>query len=443
MSSEMLIPQVTLADRDRSDSTAVDDDVAISVRSVGKMYYLYDLPQDRLKQAFLWGRKKLYREFWALRDVSFEVRQGESVGIIGRNGSGKSTLLQIIAGTLTPTTGEVRVNGRVAALLELGSGFNPEFTGRQNVYMHGAILGLSGEEIDERFDEIAAFADIGQFIDQPVKLYSSGMFARLAFAIAVSVDADVLIVDEILAVGDTQFQQKCVGRMREMREKGLTLLFVSHSIDQVKSLCNNAILLSQGQPLYIGTAEQTTSIYWNLICDEMNEQNQKYIQLLLSKPCSVSREPKGERRYGTGHVQIESVTLLDIEDQLRAAYRFGETVVLEVKFRCLIDVDHLSISFVVRDTTGIDLMGTTTFDERVHIPPKKEGDTGCVRLSFVNCLRIGSYGVSVALNRITRQDASDNILFDQIDGVAAFEVISDPSRPVHCKFYTPVKVVLE
>ncbi|MCS7352481.1 MAG: ABC transporter ATP-binding protein, partial [Thermoflexus sp.] len=178
-----------------------------------------------------------------MRNVSFEVRRGETVGIIGRNGSGKSTLLQIIAGTLAPTEGEVQVKGRVAALLELGSGFNPEFTGRENVYLNGAILGLSREEIDARFDDIAAFADIGEFIDQPVKVYSSGMYARLAFAVAVSLDPDILIVDEILAVGDLALQQRCATRLRQLRDNGLTLLYVSHSPDAIKSICQKALLL--------------------------------------------------------------------------------------------------------------------------------------------------------------------------------------------------------
>jgi len=441
MSSEMLVSQAALADRDGWDATAVGDDVAISVRNVGKMYYLYERPQDRLRQAFLWGRKQLYHEFWALRDVSFEVRRGESVGIIGRNGAGKSTLLQIIAGTLTPTTGEVRVNGRVAALLELGSGFNLEFTGRENAFMSGAIWGFSLQQIEERFEDIVAFADIGEFIDQPVKTYSSGMFARLAFAVAVTVDPDILIVDEILAVGDIQFQQKCVSRLREMKERGLTLLFTTHSIDSLKSVCNTGILLNQGQCLYLGTAEQATDIYLNMLRDKMNEE-QELAQKLLAQPVKRERRIKGKRCYGTGHVQIEEVRLLDLDGQPRVAYQFGEVIVLEVIFRSFIDVDHLSVSFLIRDVTGIDLMGTTTFDDRVIIPPKRAGERGCVRLSFLNCLRINSYGVSVAIHRITQRDYSDNVLFDQIDAVAAFEVIGDPNRPVHYKFHNPVEILL-
>lgn len=424
-------------------------DLAISVQNVSKMYPMYADPQDRLKQA-LWNvimpkfgkpYRRLFQEFWALRDISFEVKKGETVGIIGRNGSGKSTLLQIIAGTLTPTSGQVQVNGRVAALLELGSGFNPEFTGRENVYLNGAIWGLSYEEIEARFDTIAGFADIGQFIEQPVKLYSSGMFARLAFAVAVNVDPDILIVDEILSVGDMQFQQKCVSHLRAMKEKGLTLLFTSHSIDALKSVCNMGILLNEGQCLYIGTAEQATDTYLNMVRDNLNE-TQKQVQTWLKQPVERKNEAHEQRRYGTGHVQIEAVRLLDAAGDPKVAFQFGETIVLDVAYRCLIDIDQLSISFLVRDITGIDLMGTTTFDERVQLPPKQAGETGKIQLSFNNNLRANSYGISVAVNRITQQDMSDNVLFDQIDGAAAFEVIGNPDRPVHYKFYNPVNLLL-
>lgn len=231
------------------------DDVVIRVRGLSKCYLIYDRPQDRLKQALvprlrrLLGRpsRSYYREFWALRDVSFEVRRGETVGIIGRNGSGKSTLLQILCGTLFPNAGSVEVRGRVAALLELGSGFNPEFTGRENVYLYASVLGLSRAEVDARFDAIAAFADIGDFIDQPLKTYSSGMHVRLAFAVAVCVDPDILVVDEALAVGDLRFQLKCLRRMRELKDRGCSILFVSHAPGVVEALCDRAIWLEQGK----------------------------------------------------------------------------------------------------------------------------------------------------------------------------------------------------
>jgi len=218
----------------------MSSEIVLKVENIGKRYEIYEVPHHRLLQTLLRGRKQFYKEFWALRDVSFEVKKGECLGIIGRNGCGKSTLLQIIAGTLAPTTGSVSVNGKIAALLELGSGFNPEFTGRENVYMNGAIMGLSKAEMDQKFDEIAAFADIGEFIDQPVKIYSSGMYVRLAFAAAINVDPDILIIDEALSVGDELFQRKCFSRIEAIKSSGATILFVSHSGGTIVELCDRA-----------------------------------------------------------------------------------------------------------------------------------------------------------------------------------------------------------
>ncbi|MGE8454772.1 MAG: ABC transporter ATP-binding protein, partial [Pseudomonadales bacterium] len=236
------------------------DSNVIRVDRLSKCYQIYDRPHDRLKQFVaprvrnMLGRPPVnyFREFWALRDVSFNVGRGETVGIIGRNGSGKSTLLQMICGTLMPTSGTVETHGRVAALLELGAGFNPEFTGRENVFLNAMVLGLSQSEVEQRFDEIAAFADIGQFIEQPVKHYSSGMYARLAFAVAINVDPDILVVDEALAVGDEPFQRKCFARIDAIKNRGATILFVSHSGAAIINLCDRAILLNAGERLFTG-----------------------------------------------------------------------------------------------------------------------------------------------------------------------------------------------
>jgi lipopolysaccharide transport system ATP-binding protein len=249
------------------------DDLAISVAHLCKRYEMYDTPRDRLRQfvsprlARLAGQapRQFFKEFWALRDVSFEIKKGESVGIVGRNGSGKSTLLQMICGTLNPTSGSIQTNGRIAALLELGSGFNPEFTGRENVYMNGAVLGLDRDEIDRRFDSIAAFADIGEFIEQPVKTYSSGMSVRLAFAVAVNVDPQILVVDEALSVGDELFQRKCFSRIEAIRKSGSTILFVSHSGTQIVELCDRAILLDAGEKLAIGLPKKIVGSYQRLL----------------------------------------------------------------------------------------------------------------------------------------------------------------------------------
>lgn len=277
MLSETATPQPPCAD-------ASADDVLIDARDLGKVYHLYNRPQDRLKQAFLWGRKKLFRDFWALHNVSFQLRKGQMLGIIGRNGSGKSTLLQIIAGVLQPTTGTLRVNGRVAALLELGSGFNPEYTGRENVYLNGAILGLSRAEMDRRFDQIVAFADIGQFIDQPVKTYSSGMFLRLAFAVTTCVDADVLLIDEALAVGDVFFRQKCYQRLDEVRRKGTAIVLVSHSMSDIEQFCSHCLLLHHGRLLFEGDPVEAVRRYYLI------EQEERAATLGLAAPSTPPDE---------------------------------------------------------------------------------------------------------------------------------------------------------
>ncbi|MDW8234846.1 MAG: Wzt carbohydrate-binding domain-containing protein, partial [Roseiflexaceae bacterium] len=272
------------------------------------------------------------------------------------------------------------------------------------------ILGLSREEIDARFDDIAAFADIGEFIDQPVKVYSSGMYARLAFAVAVSLDPDILIVDEILAVGDLAFQQRCATRLRQLRDNGLTLLYVSHSPDANKSICQKALLLVDGKVFYEGEAEATMNKYLNLIREEANAA-------VLAQEAHLPRSipfqslAKAKLRYGSGHVQIEHVELLNEEGLPSKAFKFGDTITLVVRFRSYIDIEHFSCSFLVRDSTGVDLFGTTTFDERIRFPPLTKGCTGTIRFQFKNQLRTGNFGISVALNRTSQRDYSDNILF--------------------------------
>lgn len=249
------------------------DQYSIKVENLSKCYHVYNQPQDRLKQSVIPRLQKLigrtpslyYHDFWALRDITFDVKKGETIGIIGRNGSGKSTLLQLICGTLTPTSGMVMTQGRIAALLELGSGFNLEFSGRENVYINGAILGLTKEEVDSRFDDIAAFADIGEFIEQPVKTYSSGMVVRLAFAVQAMVDPDILIVDEALAVGDEKFQRKCFARLEELKRQGTSILFVSHSGPQIIEICDRAMFLEGGTRLMLSTPLPTVRAYHKLI----------------------------------------------------------------------------------------------------------------------------------------------------------------------------------
>jgi ABC-type polysaccharide/polyol phosphate transport system ATPase subunit len=245
-------------------------DVAISVKNLSKTYRIFGHPGDRIKQALTFGQKQYHKEFTALKDVSFEIKKGETVGIIGRNGSGKSTLLQLICGILKPTSGSVEVNGRISALLELGAGFNPEFTGRENVYFQGAVMGITREEMARRFEDIAAFADIGEFIDQPVRTYSSGMFVRLAFAAAIHVDPDILIIDEVLAVGDAPFQQKCFDAIHRMQARGTTIIVVSHNPYQIERLCHTAGVFQQGVFSGLCQARETLALYHEMVQQDIS-----------------------------------------------------------------------------------------------------------------------------------------------------------------------------
>ncbi len=416
-------------------------ETVLACRSVSKVYTIYERPQDRLKQALLrWTGKRYYHDFWAVKNVSFEVARGESVAIIGRNGAGKSTLLQIIAGTMAPTQGEVEVRGRVAAMLQLGSGFNPEFTGRENVYLSGAVLGITRGEMDARFDDIASFADIGEFLDQPLKTYSSGMQARLAFAVSFSVEPDLMIVDEVLAVGDIGFQQRCVARLRQMRDRGLTLLLVTHSPDSVRSMCSKALLMVQGQAVFFGGADAAVNQYLAMVREEANREALAEAGEGERGPIPFRADVPGSTRYGTGRVQFERVRVLDDAGEPRRAFALGETIVLECLVRAHAPTSDLNVSFLLRDITGVDLLGSTTFDERADLPALVQGEGLIVRFRFENRLRAGNYGVSMAVNTVSRRDYADVVLFDQVDACAAFAVMADPARPVHYKFHQPVSV---
>jgi lipopolysaccharide transport system ATP-binding protein len=283
----------------------LQDDLIVKVSELGKMYHLYNRQMDRLKQILLGGLGKSYgRPFWALRDLTFEIKKGETFGIIGKNGSGKSTLLQIMAGILQPTTGQVRVNGRVAALLELGSGFNPEFSGRENVILNGMILGFSRPEMEEKFQGIAEFADIGDFIDQPVKVYSSGMFVRLAFAVAAGIDADLVLIDEALAVGDIFFRQKCYRRLQELREKGTSIVLVSHAMNEVEEFCERALLLHESKMVYLGSAVEAVKRYYFV------QQTGSLLPLVVDQP--VEAKPAQDFKAEDGFTWPNAEAFQDI-----------------------------------------------------------------------------------------------------------------------------------
>lgn len=368
-------------------SFEIQQEVAIRVSNLSKCYQIYDNPNDRLKQFVVpkvlsivgQHSKPYFREFWALKDISFEIKKGETVGIIGRNGSGKSTLLQIICGTLHPTAGDIEVNGRVAALLELGSGFNPEFTGRENVYLNAGVLGLSNEQTQARFSDIEAFADIGDFIDQAVKTYSSGMTLRLAFAVIAHVDADILVVDEALAVGDAIFTQKCMRYIRAFQERG-TLLFVSHDMGSVLNLCKSAIWLSHGVLRLIGESKAIAENYLQYTQQEIYSDQAKFTtienKIMPEATAEIVEAAQSPVNYGsqftivsnlsaangwrTGGAEILAVTLENMDSSQEVAFLGGERVKLMIRAKANKDIDQPILGFLLKDRLGQDLFGENT-----------------------------------------------------------------------------------
>jgi lipopolysaccharide transport system ATP-binding protein len=415
------------------------NDFAIRVTNLSKRYEIYDTPRDRLKQFIaprlqrLAGQssKQYFRDFWALNDISFEIKKGETFGIIGRNGAGKSTLLQMICGTLRPTSGSIQTNGRIAALLELGSGFNPEFTGRENVYLNAAVLGLKNEEIDARFDDIAAFADIGQFIEQPVKTYSSGMYVRLAFAVIVHVDADILVVDEALAVGDAVFTQKCMRFIRRFQENG-SLIFVSHDTASVQNLCKSGIWLKNGRIEQVGTAKSVSEAYLQYTLQEICGDEVTLTSIAptdiddeaFTKPPSPDTESPPAIDYGavasvhdnidaangwrTGKAEIVSVALTRLSPGPESVFEGGERVRMTLRAKAHQPLQNPILGFVVRDRLGQDLFGENTLPFTNHMPtPIGAGMT--FEGVFEFCLPMLPNGPHTVMASVADGDLSENV----------------------------------
>ncbi|WP_241020414.1 ABC transporter ATP-binding protein [Burkholderia sp. Ac-20345] len=395
--------------------SASADDVAIRIEGLSKRFAVYHTPLERLKHVIAPKRTQGFSEFWALSGVDLTIRRGETCAIVGRNGSGKSTLLQILCGTLRGTTGRVEVNGRVAALLELGAGFNVDFTGRENVYMNGAVMGLSREEIDSRFEQIEAFAEIGNFIDQPVKTYSSGMYVRLAFAVAIHVDPQILIVDEALAVGDSRFQAKCLNRIKQMQAKGVTILFVSHDVGAVRSLCERALWLDKGRVRMMGDAFSVTAQYSQyLFADEPSAEDKQ------SAAAQTDAADDGEQADAASHGVDDAVELMATHRPINhwgshvgsileagiynaAGERISTIAAFEeIEVRIKVcppanaDRTTLSVACSLKDLRGTDLIVSTTWDH-AKIDFRQAGETAVVRFKMKNRLNGGDYLLTVAL----------------------------------------------
>jgi lipopolysaccharide transport system ATP-binding protein len=445
-----------------------DDDVAIRVSGLSKSYRIWNDPSARLKGPWCAALARLlppgaardrleakaagyYRDFQALHACSFEIRRGETFGIVGQNGAGKSTLLQLIAGTLTPTTGTVEVRGRVAALLELGSGFDPNFTGVENVFLNGAILGLSEKEVRSRFNEIAEFADIGEFIHQPVRTYSSGMVVRLAFAISVCVDPQVLIIDEALAVGDNYFVNKCFHRLNELKARGITILFVSHAGTIVTSLCSRALLLDKGRTLMVGEAELVVGHYNQIIREKQSADVQRLGQTPVpaapaagapdaakspeSRPIPIEFSPDLEMekrckntRFGNGAARIVRLRMEDTAGQERTEFIHGQNVVL--KFYCEFNdaVDEIVIGYFCRTDTGINITGTNTQVEGIRIPRQSAGQRALMLFHTTLPVRPGIYSISMSLTGRKGADL-EVTTFDWADLAYSFSVHYAPNQP--------------
>lgn len=434
---------------------------AIEVSGLSKCYQIYDTPRDRLMQMLFGGKsKRFYREFWSLRDVSFSIPKGQVYGILGKNGAGKSTLLQIICGTLAATTGEARVAGRVSALLELGSGFNPEFTGIENIYMNAQLLGLTRAEVDGKLDKIIAFADIGDHVHQPVKTYSSGMFARLAFSVAIHVDPDILIVDETLSVGDAWFQHKSMARMRKLMESGCTVLFVSHSIDAVRALCDYAIWIDGGSLKMQGNVTEVTNAYMNDVFVEHNrlilEANDVAIHDELesaevARPAEVATNGQEEaalieaEQPANGAVlQVQAVQLFNAEGNPvdRIEQRDELLLAIDVKFHKALK--NVSIGFLIKDQFGQELTGESIFNTYRKGMEVQAGQRLRVRFRGANLLRGGqSYSVAIRINQVSRWDRSDNVVIYADELAAVFDVLADNDEPMWFKFRMPFKVEYE
>ncbi len=403
----------------------------IHVQDVSKCFAIFERPKDRLKQMIVprlsrllnpfsdKPRPKFYREFWALRNISLDVERGEMLGIIGRNGSGKSTLLQIICGILQVESGNVEMKGRISALLELGAGFNQEFTGRENVYMNAAILGLSEQEIDERFDDIVAFSEIEDFIDQPVKTYSSGMFMRLAFSVAVSVDPDIVVVDEALAVGDIGFYMKCMQRIEEMIERGVTILLVTHDLSLVRSMCTRALYLKAGECVFDGDAETATEMF---LMDVRGEQASGIGQKMSF------REPmnKDSMAFGTGLGKLLDIELF-LKEESRTWFHHGDRVSIKVSAWLSDELRSPALAVAIRDQKGIVVCGMDSRRNEKALVLGSKGEV-CCQFEFDATMLPGIY--NIALRILDFPFGASDVLIEKQLNTITFEIVDNGQIPV-------------
>ncbi len=421
------------------------DEIAVKVNNVSKLYKLYNKPSDRLKDSLGLTKKQCYTEHFALDNISFEVKKGESVGIIGTNGAGKSTILKIITGVLNPTAGNVEVNGRISALLELGAGFNQEYTGIENVYLNGTMIGFTKEEIDARLDDILAFADIGDFINQPVKTYSSGMFVRLAFAVAINIDPEILIVDEALAVGDVFFQSKCYHKFEEFKKQGKTILFVSHDLGSISKYCDRAILLNKGHKVAENTPKEIIDIYKKILVNQYDEdagEKEKPSieniiddsEVLLQSQITVN---PNINIYGNGDAQIYDFGIIDQNGNITNAIEKGTEFTVVMKVHFLNDVSEPIFALAFKDLKGITITGTNTMYERISTGVVRSGEKKTITFHQKLSLQGGEYLLSFGC---TGYKDGDFVVYHRLYDACNMTVISDKNTDGLYDLYSEVEI---
>ena len=420
----------------------LESKLAIKVENITKIYKLYDKPIDRLKESLSPGKKEYHKDFYALNELSFHVEKGQTVGIIGTNGSGKSTILKIITGVLTPTTGQVEVNGKISALLELGAGFNMDYTGIENIYMNGTMMGYSKKEMDEKLQDILEFAEIGDFVYQPVKTYSSGMFVRLAFALAINVEPEILIVDEALSVGDVFFQSKCYRRMEEIRQRGTTILMVTHDMGSIIKYCDKVVLLNQGHFVAEGSAGHMVDLYKKILAGQMESLDAELAEEKdgaagnngrtdlemtdFSADASLMKTKltinANRTEYGDGRAEIYDLGLFDGRGNLTNLLIKGEMFTIRECIRFHADIETPIFTYTIKDKKGTDLTGTNTMFEGTDIRPVKSGDEYQVEFTQKMTLQGGEYLLSMSC---TGFEHGEHVVYHRLYDVANLTVISN------------------
>ena len=401
---------------------------AITVTDVSKVYKLYDRPIDRLKESLNPFHKEYHKKFYALNNLSFQVKKGETVGIIGTNGSGKSTILKIITGVLSPTTGKVKVDGVISALLELGAGFNSDYTGIENIYMNGTMMGFSRKQMEAKLPDILEFADIGDFVYQPVKTYSSGMFVRLAFALAINVEPEILIVDEALSVGDVFFQSKCYRRMEEIRKNGTTILMVTHDMGSIIKYCDKVVLLNKGNFIAQGQPGPMVDLYKKILANQMdslqkelNQDENPVVeeQKLMKESLTINTN---RTEYGDGKAQIYDLGLFDQRGNLTNLLLKGEEFTIKEKIRFAAEIAMPIFTYTIKDKKGTELSGTNTMFEGTDIKPVNAGDEYEVSFTQKMTLQGGEYLLSMSCTGIEK---GEHVVYHRLYDVANITVISN------------------